>query len=360
LNLNQFYSADERFVSPADRFLQYTGRIDFSNPAAPVFVYPYSSVKICFTGSELKVILKNKHSCWNNYLGCLLDGVQHKIRIPEHDKIICLTLAKGLKGGKHELFFFKRMDSCHIFSLFGFILDKHAEIFAPEEKPDRRIEVFGDSVSAGEVSEAVDFVGKPDPEHNGEYSNSYYSYAAMAARKLNAQLHNISQGGIPLLHGSGWVAPDYIGMEDIWDKIEFLPALGGPKPWDFSQYVPHVVIVAVGQNDSHPSDYMKEDCRGLSSENWRKHYEAFLRTLRRTYPKALIIAATTILEHNGSWDDSIGEVCKRIGDPKTVHFLYSRNGSGTPGHIRIPEADEMSDELSRFIGSFGASVWKTG
>lgn len=50
----------------------------------------------------------------------------------------------------------------------------------------RKIEVYGDSVSAGEVSEAVDFVGKPDPEHNGEYSNCWYSYAWMTARKLNA------------------------------------------------------------------------------------------------------------------------------------------------------------------------------
>ena len=36
--------------------------------------------------------------------------------------------------------------------------------------------MYGDSVSAGEVSEAVEYTGKPDPEHNGQYSNSWYSY----------------------------------------------------------------------------------------------------------------------------------------------------------------------------------------
>ena len=41
------------------------------------------------------------------------------------------------------------------------------------KKTDKRIEVYGDSVSAGEVSEAVDFVGKEDPEHEGGYSNGY-------------------------------------------------------------------------------------------------------------------------------------------------------------------------------------------
>ena len=46
------------------------------------------------------------------------------------------------------------------------------------------MEVFGDSVSCGEVSEALKYVGKPDPEHDGEYSNSWYSYAWITARKL--------------------------------------------------------------------------------------------------------------------------------------------------------------------------------
>lgn len=359
VDISSFISADERIITPDDPALQFTGRIDFDNPRAPVFVYPGTSVKVRFTGTRLKVILKNRHSCWNNYLGCILDGVQHKIQIPEHEKVICMTLAENLKKEEHQLLFFKRMDSCHNFSFYGFVIDRDASVAAPGKKPCRRMEVFGDSVSAGEVAEATAFAGKPDPEHNGEYSNAYYSYAAMTARKLNAQLHNTSQGGIPLLHGTGWfAAPNYLGMEEIWDKIEYHPEFGSPKQWDFSRYVPHVVIVAIGQNDSHPEDYMKEDCNSLQSKNWRKHYEAFLRTLRRTYPKALIIAATTILQHDKSWDDSIAEVCKHIGDPKTVHFLYRRNGTGTPGHIRIPEAEEMSDELSGFIRSFGNEIWE--
>ena len=163
---------------------------------------------------------------------------------------------------------------------------------------------------------------------------------------------------IPLLHGAGWVAPEFIGMEDVWDKIEYLPVYGKPKPWDFKNYIPHVIIVAVGQNDSYPEDYMKKDPHSPKSENWRNHYESFLRKLRETYPKALIIAATTILRHDESWDDSIGGVCRRVGDPKIVRFLYTRNGRGTPGHIRIPEADEMSDELCGFIRSFGENLWK--
>lgn len=354
-----YISDKERWISPKDSALQYTGRIDFDDPLAPVFVYPYTSVRMRFTGPSVKILLKNRRECWNSTLGFVIDGKQGSVRIPEDDKPVCITLAEGLEKGEHDLFFFKRMDSCHMFYFYGFAVDRDAMVTAPEEKPERKIEVFGDSVSAGEVSEAVDYVGKPDPEHHGEYSNSYYSYAAMTARKLNAQLHNTAQGGIALLHRTGWFgAPELMGMEEMWDKIEYSPAFGITKRWDFSRYTPNVVVVAIGQNDSHPDDYMKEDYNGERAETWRRHYESLIRLLRETYPSALIVLSTTILEHDGNWDRSIQEVCERLKDPAVVHFRYSRNGCGTPGHIRIPEAEEMSSELSAFIKSFGESIWE--
>ena len=359
MQLTKFITEKEQIVFPNHPALQYCGRIDFDVPDAPVFVYPYTSVKFRFTGTRVKVLLLNRRQCWDNYVGALLDGKLIKLQIPEHGTTVCLTLGENLKDEEHEIFFFKCMDSCHIFTLQGFVVDKGALISAPAPLPQRRIEVYGDSVSAGELSEAVQYTGQPDPEHHGEYSNAWYSYSAMTARKLNAQLHDIAQGGIALLHGTGWFCgPDYVGMEETYDKIEYNPELGTLKPWNFRRYTPHVVIVALGQNDSHPEDYMKEDYSSARSQNWRAHYAAFVRRLRELYPRALIILSTTILSHDESWDRSIEEVCRSLNDPKIVHFLYRKNGCGTPGHIRISEAEEMSDELSKFIRSFGEEIWR--
>ena len=44
-----------------------------------------------------------------------------------------------------------------------------------------------------------------------------------------------------------------------------------------------------------------------------------------------------------------GEVCRKIQDEKIRHFMFRRNGKGTPGHLRIPEAEEMAEELSAYI-----------
>ena len=47
------------------------------------------------------------------------------------------------------------MDSCHTFTFYGFEIDDGADVLPLPEKPKRKMEFFGDSVSSGEVTEAV-------------------------------------------------------------------------------------------------------------------------------------------------------------------------------------------------------------
>lgn len=345
------------FIFADNPLLQYSGRIDFENKKKPVFVYPASFVRFRFTGKLLKIQVENKNMYWENYLGYILDGEQNKILLSD-SKAQWFEIPIENDKEEHEFLLFKRQDSCHVFTFYGLELEEGGQLLKADAMPERRIEVYGDSVSAGEVSEAIEFVGKPDPVHNGEYSNSWYSYAWMTARKLNAQIHNIAQGGIALLDATGWFyEPNYIGMEQVYDKIKYHPDLGKIENWDFLLYRPHVVIVAIGQNDSNPEDYMASDPEGEKTEKWKRHYKQFLLRLREIYPKAVIIPTTTILVHSPNWDEAIKAVCKELNDKNIHHFLYKRNGVGTPGHIRISEAEEMSEELSAFILSLGDEIW---
>lgn len=310
------------YIYPDNAALQYSGRIDFDCPAEPVFVYAASYVKLIFTGTFVKVKISNRRNYWTNYIGYILDGVQGKFALDMEQGAKVYTIAENLKSGRHELLLFKRMDSC------------------------------------GEVSEALEYVGKPDPEHDGEYSNSWYSYAWITARKLGAELHDTSQGGIALLDHTGWfMEPDYLGVESCYDKLEYCPALSKVKAWDFKKYQPQVVVVAIGQNDNHPVDYMAENYQSEKSVYWRKRYQEFIEKLMELYPDSQIILTTTILMHDKNWDTSIEEVCRRIDSSRVHHFMYQKNGSGTPGHIRIPEAEEMAEELSAYINSLG-DIWR--
>ena len=345
-------------ILPNNSSLIYSGRIDLSDPFAIVWTYPGTFVRMKFKGTQLFIHVRNKHNYWNNYLGVAEGDAQTKLLLPEEGEATIEIPLQTTQDNIHEVTIFKRQDACHELMILGFEIncntDDECELLESSPLPPRRIEVYGDSVSAGEVSEAIDYVAKADPEHNGEYSNSWYSYAWIAARKLDAQLHDIAQGGVALLDNTGWYhEPDYIGMEQVWNKMRYNPDYGTVKEWDFSKYTPDIVIVAIGQNDSHPDDYMKTDYEGEKAKNWRTHYRQFLAKLRETYPDAWIICCTTLLQHDIGWDMSISQAVLDIADKKISHCVFQRNGKATPGHLRIPEAEEMAKELCHHIRTLG-------
>lgn len=271
-------------------------------------------------------------------------------------------MAEHLPNIEHDVIIFKRQDEGNArFDMHGVLIDDEATIAAPAEPmPDRRIEFYGDSVTCGERCEAICYTGQADPDVDlSGYSNAWHSYAAVTARNLNAQAHLVSQGGASLIDGIGWFhAPDYLGLESIWDRAAYNPELGATPQWDFSRYTPHVVVVAIGQNDAHPYDFMAEDYSGGQARHWRQRYIDFVHALRRVYPNALIVLTTTILQHDPAWDRAIDEVCDTMADPRVRHFMYLRNSTATPGHPRISEQREMAMELTSYLRSFGPELWR--
>lgn len=342
-------------MKPSDEAFVYSGRIDFDRADEPVFVFSCSSVAFCTDSAGLRIEVENFHNYYQNTIGILVDG-EYKGKVPLTDAGRRVLDFTGFMDGKqHEYTIYKTMDSCHVFTFYGIDLLEGALFTKAKALPARRIEVYGDSVSAGEVSEAVHCTGGPDPEnHNGVYNNSFYSYSWMTARKLNAQIHDIAQGGIALFDGHGYFnMPETVGMLNVYDKMEYNPCLGPVKQWDFKKYIPQVVVIAIGQNDNHPVDYMKEDYDGESAKHWREQYLGLVQTLRGHYPEAHIILTTTILNHDAAWDRALEQIAVEAKDPGVHHFLYEKNGCGTPGHIRIPEAEKMSEELAGYINSLG-------
>ena len=90
---------------------------------------------------------------------------------------------------------------------------------------------------------------------------------------------------------------------------------------------------------------------------WKGRYRGFLCNLREKYPEAHILCMTTLLEHSEAWDDAIEDVCMGLSDDHISHYRFKRNGMGTPGHLRIPEAEEMAEELAAYIDGLEISGW---
>ena len=131
-------------IDPDNKKIRYSGRINWTNHKEPIWVYPCTSAEFKFTGRYLKIFSKNKNEYWQNYLGCILDGVQScyyldnekeneiEIRVPENE------------NGEHHVLFFKRQDSCHEMHIFGFEIEDGAKLLELPDAPTRKIEICGE------------------------------------------------------------------------------------------------------------------------------------------------------------------------------------------------------------------------
>lgn len=345
-------------ISPENSCLRYMGRIDRSDRNAPRFYYAGSCVILRFKGTELGAVINNKTAWGNLSLGAVIDGEIYKAPLdPANDGAdTSLVLAENLPDKEHTAAIYKMHAANHAFTLKG--IDIGGELLPPPEAPELKIEAYGDSVCAGEVIEALDYVGKCDPEnHNSVYDNVWNSFVMQTARKLNAQIHNICQGGIALFNGTGYFhAPDFIGLESTYDKLCYFPEGGGLTEWDFAEYIPDIVIIAVGQNDNHDGINDRTDINisdPVYREKWKTGYKKLVRTLNGKYNAPKFVLTTTVLMHDPDWDNAIEEIKDELNAEgiKAYHNMFSRNGAATPGHPRLPEHDEMARELTNFIGT---------
>ncbi|MGN0667241.1 MAG: electron transporter RnfD [Huintestinicola sp.] len=344
-------------ISFNDERINYMGRIGMYDDGAR-FYYAASTAEVMFTGTKISVEINNKTVWGTLCLGYIIDGRLGKAPLPRSNdgQNVVYTLAESLEQDKiHRLVIFKRHAANHMFILKS--IETDGEILEAPERPALRLEVYGDSVSAGEVSEAVEFTGRCDPSsHDSIYDNPFYSYTWQTARLLNAELHDIAQGGIAVFDDTGYFHwPKMIGMESVYDKECYFPEGGDITPWDFSRYTPHIVIFALGQNDKHNGITEEDDIDIHDPEyrlKWKNGYKDIVRNVHSHYPSdTKYIFITTLLMHDEEWDNAIGEISDELNAEgmNTYHLLFSRNGAATPGHPRIPEHAEMAGELTAFI-----------
>lgn len=330
----------------------YMGRIDFTDPSAPMLIYPGSNIRFTFGGRSLKIRIENIPLAARMWIGALVDGVQKKIELDKDKAEQEVVIAEGLDNTVHSCMIFKRQAASHYFRFLSAECD---EVKPENRKYDMKLEFYGDSVSSGELVEAIYHEGVCDPEKEkmtGELDNSYFSYTFSTARKLNAYFHNNSQGGIALLDHTGFfygpAVETLTGVETTYNKLSYVPySPQGLTPWDFGCYTPDVVVFAIGQNDHHPVPEVIDDPEYM--KRWKEKYKEIIRDLKAKYKTAKFVLILTVLKHDPRWEDAVTEVVTELADPDITRFRFTRSGLATDGHPRITEQEEMAMELSAYL-----------
>ena len=313
---------------------QYTGRIDFSDKKSPRFWQPGVFINTRFESSTCKVILRDEvlGDVVHNYIEVVVDGKPVRMRL--NKKTDTITVAENLSPGMHELSIVKNTEANIGYVEFIGILAE--SIGKPSEKPERKIEFIGNSITSGTGSDQSAIPcgqGRWEDQHN-----AYLSYGAITARTLNAQYHLSSVSGIGLMHSCCGMQ---VTMPQVFDKIQMN---ANAIPWDFSQYQPDVVTICLGQNDGI-QDSLK----------FTNNYLEFLKQLRNHYPKASLVCLSSPMadEHlNSVLRSYISSIVTQanLTDKNVYSYFFSkRYYHGCDTHPDLEEHQQIATELSSFL-----------
>lgn len=306
------------------------------------FEWSGSTITAGFEGTEISInlkILRNGPYGENDYFNVTVDnGQPYVLKITKGtDKY---TLASGLKNGYHTVVVTKRTEAAFgaLIQFEGFDYGTGKAAPAPA-RMERRIEIYGDSISAGYGNEGTGNGFRLDEE------NADLTYASITAKNLNAEYTAIALSGhgvhISLSQSTTEVVPKY------FDRNLYKTS----GTYRFNQPDPDVVIINLGTNDY---------AAGVSDADYYESYTNFVAKIRRKYPDAYIVLTTCggtvrpmdllqqIVDTRRTkyGDEKIGRF---VGDFKDLDGAFGADGHPSVyGHKQL--ADQLTDYLKEKLG----------
>jgi len=336
-------SEKEVFISYSNPEIEYWGRIDTTVIEGAELHWSGTSIKINFEGELIQALLKDESG--DNFYNVIIDNDDPVILRPDTIKQY-YQLASQLPEGEHSVVIFKRTEWNRGKTIFeGFKIGGKAKVLPKSAPRKRKIEFYGNSITAGYAVE--DNSGKDRPDST--FTNNYLSYAAITARHYDAEYQCICKSGIGIT--ISWFP---LIMPEMYDRL--VPD-DSTSTWDFSLYTPDIVVINLMQNDSWlvnmPERKEFKNIFGNTAPNDEyiiNAYQQFVAGIRNHYPEANIICALGNMDATKEGSKWVGYVKRAVANlnDKNIytHFFPFKE---TQGHPSINEQEEMANSLIQFI-----------
>lgn len=329
-------------VSPANKHIVYTGRVNFSTPQSPIMVYPGTTIDGVFTGSSIKMQAK----AGSGYFEVKIDGQKpKKVNFTAKDSV--LSLAENLTGDSHRVQVMLVYEGYNARPEFrGFILDRGAKML-PVRMSDRRIEFIGNSITCGYGIEAAN----EKIHYQDSTENHYFTYAAIAARSLNARSMVVARSGIGAYRNCCKHSAKGDKGNDMPHWYDYTLLYDSTQVWNHRAYSPQVICVNLGTNDLSTDPY--------DVSLYKESYKAFMRHLRALHPKAHIVMLAGCMLSGKRMDDqhtALDAICQEMkaeGDSRVYRFNFTTQdgtlGYGADYHPSLGQHARMAAELIPFL-----------
>lgn len=215
------------------------------------------------------------------------------------------------------------------------ICGDNCEILPPPEKPDLRFEFIGDSLTNGYGN-----LGTPDVKTFYTYEeDATETCAFMTAEEFGADIRAIAMSG----HG---VVKNFSGnVDDLIPEFFRYATRTGREEYDFSGWIPDVVVINAGTNDCSAK---------VPADEFREAASLFTDEIRKAYPDAYILwmFGMTTLKYEPVIMSMVSEKSKKdglIGYLSVEPIANHDDEKGANGHPNVKGHRRFANELIEFL-----------
>lgn len=256
------------------------------------------------------------------------------------NKVKTIKIFENLQIGNHKVKVIKLNEAQ--FSKMGLVsIDSSGIEFYKTEFHKKKIEFYGDSISCGFGNLSNTF----ETSELLEYTDGTKAYTQICADELGFENSVIGYSGIGLA-----ISPNNQEkyLLDVYDTVD------GDIKWDFEKYVPDVIVINIGTNDTAAYNALSNNQqKDEVYESYLTKYKELVLTLKEEFPNVKIVAvADMMIKFSDAFKTAIDAIKNYVHDSYQEFMYYvefAPNTDGGVGHPSQQAHQEFGLQLANFI-----------